>query len=102
MRVASTSVLEFARLFAGAGWIRTFSSTRDTRRFRGFVPVGTDLPAHRSSEESPASAYRSSCRAAVRGAAAHRPDQTASHHGSAVGGASASRTEVLIRANLAG
>jgi len=78
-------------LTARAEWIRTFSSALDRRRFRGFVPVGTDLPAHRSLEQLPASAYLSGCRAAVRGAAAHRPDQAASHHGSAVGGASASR-----------
>jgi hypothetical protein len=63
----------------------------DRRRFRGFVRAGADLPAHRSSEQLPASAYRSSCRAAVRGAAAHRPDQAAPHHGSAVGGVSTSR-----------
>ena len=44
------------RLFAGAEWIRTFSSALDRRRFRGFVRVGTDLPAHRSSEQLPASA----------------------------------------------
>jgi hypothetical protein len=49
------------------------------------VPVGTDLPAHRSSAQLPASADRSSCRAAARGAAAHRSDQAASHYGSAVG-----------------
>ena len=32
--------------------------------------------------------------AAVRGAAIHRPDQAVSHHGHAVGGASASGTEI--------
>src|SRR6516225_8904429 len=80
-----------SRLATGAKWIRIFSSALDRRRFCGFVRVGTDLPAHRSSEQLPASAYRSSCRAAVRGAATHRHDQAASHHGSAVGGASASR-----------
>jgi hypothetical protein len=53
--------------------------------------LGADLPAHRSSEQLPASANRPSCRAAVRGAATHRPDQTPPDHGRAVGGASASR-----------
>ena len=76
-----------SRLSGGAEWIRTFSPVLDRRRFRGFVPVGTDLPAYRSSEQLPAAAYRSSCRAAARGAAAHRSGQAASHHGSAVGGA---------------
>jgi hypothetical protein len=47
------------------------------QQFRGFVRVGADLPAHRSSEQLPASAHRSSCRAATRGAATHRPDQAA-------------------------
>jgi hypothetical protein len=55
--------------------------------------VAADLPAHRSSEQLPASANRSTCRAAVRGTATHRPDQAASHHGRAVGGASASRNQ---------
>jgi hypothetical protein len=63
----------------------------DRQRFRGFVRAGADLPAHRSSEQLPASAYQSICRAAVRGAATHRPDQAASHQGCAVDGASASR-----------
>jgi len=82
-----------ARLVSMNIWIRTFSSALDRRRFRGFVRVGTDLPAHRSSEQLPASAYRSSCRAAVRGAATHRPDQAASHHdsSSADGGSGSSR-----------
>jgi hypothetical protein len=59
--------------------------------FRGLVGVGADLPAHRSAEQLPVSAHQSSCQAAVRGAATHRPDQAASHHRRAVGGASASR-----------
>jgi hypothetical protein len=54
-------------------------------------PSWADLPAHRSSEQLPTSAYRSNCRATVRGTATHRPDQAASNHGRAVGGASASR-----------
>ena len=53
----------------------------------------------------PASAYRSSCRAAVQGAAAHRPDQAASRHGSAVGRVSASRNRTacqpLLRKTIA-
>jgi len=89
-----------SRLATGAKWIRIFSSALDRRRFCGFVRVGTDLPAHRSSEQLPASAYRSSCRAAVRGAATHRHDQAASHHGSAVGGASASRNRRFVSAFL--
>jgi hypothetical protein len=79
------------RLSPGGERIRIFSSALDRRRFWGFVRVGADLPAHRSSEQLPASAYRSSCRAAVRGAATHRHDHAASQHGSAVGGASTSR-----------
>jgi len=59
--------------------------------FRGLVGVGADLPEHRSAEQLPVSAHQSSCQAAVRGAATHRPDQAASHHHRAVGGASASR-----------
>jgi hypothetical protein len=44
------------------------------QRFRGFVRVvGADLPAHRSSEQLPASADRSSCRAGIRGAATSLP-----------------------------
>jgi hypothetical protein len=39
----------------------------------------------------PASAYRSTCRAAVRGADTDRADQAPSHRGRAVGGASAAR-----------
>ena len=71
-------------------------------------PVLQDLFAHMSREDvrlrfltpmrnakasisRSASAYRSSCRAAARGTAAHCPYQAASHYGSAVGGASASR-----------
>src|SRR6516165_11744872 len=45
-----------ARLVSMNIWIRTFSSALDRRRFRGFVRVGTDLPAHRSSEQLPAAA----------------------------------------------
>jgi len=40
-------------------WIRTFSSALDGRRFHGFVRIGSDLPARRSCEQLPASAYRS-------------------------------------------
>jgi hypothetical protein len=56
-----------------------------------FRPSWGQSTGARSSEQLPASANRSSCRAAVRGAATHRPDQAASHQGRAVGGASASR-----------
>jgi hypothetical protein len=52
-------------------------SVLDRQRFRTFIRVEADLPAHRSSEQLPASANRSSCRAAVRRAATHRPDQAA-------------------------
>src|SRR6516162_8056151 len=52
----------FARLSAGAEWIRTFSPALDRQRFVGFVRVSADLPAHRTSEQLPASAYRSICR----------------------------------------
>src|SRR6516164_3703617 len=45
-----------SRLATGAKWIRILSSALDRRRFCGFVRVGTDLPAHRSSEQLPASA----------------------------------------------
>jgi hypothetical protein len=78
------------RLTAGAEWIRTFSPALDRQRFVGFVRVGADLPAHRSSEQLPASAYRSICRGG-----GPRPPLTARirrhHHVSAIGGASASR-----------
>src|SRR5208282_2446405 len=37
------------RLCAGGRRIRTIGSALDRQRFRGFVRVGTDLPAHRSS-----------------------------------------------------
>jgi len=79
------------RLTAGGGWIRTFSSALGRRGVRQFVRVGADLLAHRSSKQLPASAHRSSCRAADGGAVTHRPDQAASHHRRAVDGASSSR-----------
>ena len=78
------------RLRAGAEWIQTFSPALDRQRFVGFVRVGADLPAHRTSEQLPASAYRSICRGG-----GPRPPLTARirrhHHVSAIGGASASR-----------
>jgi hypothetical protein len=78
------------RLTAGAEWIRTFSPALDRQRFVGFVRVGADLPAHRSSEQLPPSAYRSICQGG-----GPRPPLTARirrhHHVSAIGGASASR-----------
>ena len=40
-------------LAAGGEWIRTFRSAVDEQQFRGFVRVGADLPAHRSSEQLP-------------------------------------------------
>ena len=83
-------VVMVRRLAAGAEWIRTFSPALDRQRFVGFVRVGADLPAHRSSEQLPASAYRSICRGG-----GPRPPLTARirrhHHVSAIGGASASR-----------
>ena len=81
------------RLTAGGEWIRTFSSALGRQRVRRFVRVGADLLAHRSSEQLPAPAHRSSCRAADGGAVTHRPDQAASHHRRAVDGASSSRNQ---------
>jgi hypothetical protein len=42
---------EFAGLAGGGEWFRTFSSALGRQRFCGFVRVGPDLPAHRSSEQ---------------------------------------------------
>jgi hypothetical protein len=69
---------EVCRLFAGAEWIRTFSSALDRQRFRGFGRVMAGLPAHRSSEQLPASAYRSSLSGSGPRVATHRPDPAAS------------------------
>jgi hypothetical protein len=56
--VAAREELKVCRLPAGGKWIRTFSSALGRQRFRAFVRVGTDLPAHRSSEQLPDSTHR--------------------------------------------
>jgi hypothetical protein len=88
------------RLSAEAERIRPFSSAPDRQRFRAFVRVGADLPAHRSSEQLQTSAYRSSCRRRSEGPRSPpltARNQASSHHGRVVGGAAHRGTEVRIR-----
>ena len=79
-----------AVLADGAKWIRTFSSALGRQQFVVSSEFGRSTGA-RSSQQLPASANRSSCRAGSGAPSLTRPDQAASHQGRAVGSASASQ-----------